>query len=177
MHIEPTIAIRAYEVEDADALFEAAVESIDSMYPWMPWCTPAYTPEEARAWVQMQVNAFRSRAQFEFVIVGRDGRFLGACGLNDIDGANRRANLGYWVRASAVGRGIASTATRLLVRWAFEQTDFERLEVVVAAGNERSLAVAAKAGATREGLLRNRLILHAQVHDAVMHSFVRGRDG
>jgi len=45
--------------------------------------------------------------------------------------------------------------------------------VVIAAGNEASLKAAEKSGARREGILRDRLTVRGQVHDAVMFSFVR----
>jgi RimJ/RimL family protein N-acetyltransferase len=69
---------------------------------------------------------------------------------------------------------VAAAAVRLVAAWAFEQTDLERLEVFVAAENSRSLRVAQKVGAVREGVLRRRILLHGVFHDAVMHSIVRG---
>jgi len=42
----------------------------------------------------------------------------------------------------------------------------------VATGNTRSLRVAEKAGAQREGFLRNRLLIQDKAHDAVMHSLI-----
>ena len=73
--------------------------------------------------------------------------YLGGCGLNQIDHANGRANLGYWVRSSAVGRGVATAAVQLVRQWGFEQTSLLRLEVVIAVGNLASHRVAEKAGA------------------------------
>lgn len=149
------------------------MESVSEVRPFMPWCRPDLTVEDARSWIGAQVAAFESRAAFEFVIVSVDGRFLGGCGLNQIDDANRRANLGYWVRSSATRRGVATAAIRQLVPWAFTKTDLVRLEVVVSAENAASLRAAEKSGAVREGVLRERLVLHGKSHDAVMFSFVR----
>jgi RimJ/RimL family protein N-acetyltransferase len=93
--------------------------------------------------------------------------------LNQIDEAHRTANLGYWVRTSAAGQGVTSQAVRLLAEWAFANTNLERLEIVAAVGNVRSQRVAEKADALREGLLRSRLYLHGQPHDAVVYSIIR----
>jgi RimJ/RimL family protein N-acetyltransferase len=57
--------------------------------------------------------------------------------------------------------------------WGFRHTDLIRLEIVIAAGNVRSQRVAIKSGATFEGTLRDRLLLHGAAHDAVMFSFTR----
>ena len=121
-----------------------------------------------------KVAAFEEGTEFEFVIASDEGHYLVGCGLNRIDTLNRRANLGYLVKSSAVGRGAATAATCLLVEWGFANTELHRLEVIVSTRNTASLRVAEKAGAVREGVLRNRLLLAGEWHDAVMHSFVRG---
>jgi len=173
MAVETVISIRPYRLDDAAALHEAAMESVWEVRPFMPWCHPNLTLDEGCRWIAAQVSAFETRKTFEFVILAPDRRFLGGCGLNQIDEENHRANLGYWVRSSATGRGVATTAVRQLVQWAFDNTTLVRLEVVVSTQNPASLRVAEKSGALSEGVLRKRLLLHGMWHDAVMLSFVR----
>ena len=172
---DPAITIRPYRSGDESAAFEAASESVRRVYPFLPWCRPGYTFQESAAWVGAQTAAFAAGTQYEFVIEGVDGRFLGGCGINQIDTVNRRANVGYWVRTSAMRKGVATAAVRRVVAWAFANTDLGRLEIVVSTRNAASLRVAEKVGAVREGVLRRRLLLHGRPHDAVMFSFVRPR--
>jgi RimJ/RimL family protein N-acetyltransferase len=139
----------------------------------MPWCHEHYSIEESRAWLAVQVPAFRDGSAFEFAIVATNGRYLGGCGLNQVDTLNKRANLGYWVRSSVTRQGVATTAVGLLRDWGFRHTDLVRLELVIAVGNLASLRVAQKAGAAFEGTLRNRLWLHGIAHNATMWSFTR----
>ena len=113
--------------------------------------------------------------EYTFAIVGDDGRFLGGCGINQINRIHKFGNLGYWVRTSATGRGVASEAVRQAAGFAFRNTDLVRLEIVCAVGNERGQRVAGRAGAVREGVLRRRLLLHGEPVDAVMYSLVRER--
>lgn len=167
------VSIRPYRLDDADRLFEAARESTRAVFPWLPWCHPEYKIEEAREWIGRQVEAFEQGAEFQFVVESAEGRFLGGCGLNLIDSTHRRANLGYWVRTSAAGRGVAAAAVRILARWAFAHTDLERLEIITVVENTRSQRVAEKSGALREGVARSRLRLHGRSHDAVVYSIVR----
>lgn len=170
--METDISIRPYRLDDAAALHEAAIESVWEIRPFMPWCHPDLTVDEGRRWIEAQISAFAARKAFEFVILAADGRFLGSCGINQIDEANHRANLGYWVRSSATGRGVATAAVRQLVQWAFDNTDLVRLEVVVSTENPASLRVAEKSGALNEGVFKKRLLLHGMWHDAVVLSFV-----
>jgi ribosomal-protein-serine acetyltransferase len=165
--------IRRYRLEDDAVVAEAVRESLNELQPWMPWCHPAYSIDESRSWLQVQVPAFDDGSAFEFAIVSTDGHYLGGCGLNQIDRLNKRANLGYWVRSSATRRGVATAAVRAIRDWAFDHTDLIRLEIVIAAGNLASHGVAEKAGAVREGMLHRRIVLHGTAHDATMFSFTR----
>ena len=173
MCVEPLISLRPYRVEDAPAILEAALSSVTEVRPFAPWCHPELTLEEVRAWLEAQVQAFEAGTAFEFAILAEDGSYLGSCALNQIESANRRANLGYWVRTSAIRRGVATAAIRQMVRWAFENTDLIRLEIIASTKNVASLRTAEKAGAVREGVLRKRLLLHGIAHDAVVFSFIR----
>jgi RimJ/RimL family protein N-acetyltransferase len=139
----------------------------------MPWCHPKYSIEETRSWLALQVPAFQQRTTFEFAIIDDDGTYLGGCGLNQIDALNRRANLGYWVRTKATGKGVATEAVRLTRDWGFAHTDLVRLEVLIAVDNLASRRVAEKSGAVYEGTLRSRLLVHGTRHDAAMYAFIR----
>ena len=170
----PAIAIRPYRAGDAEPCYRAAIESVQSVFPFMPWCRPDLTLTDQRAWVEGKVQTFVERKEFAFAICSSADEYLGCCELNHLDPINLRANLGYWVRSSAQKQGLGTSATRLLRDWAFQNTDLQRLEIVVSTRNSPSLKVAAKAGATREAVLKNRLLLHGEFHDAVLFAFVRG---
>ncbi len=92
--------------------------------------------------------------------------------MNGISRANMMANLGYWVRTGKAGQGIATAATLLCARFAFEDLGMQRVEISIAIENEASCRVAEKAGATKEGVLRNRLKLLDRQHDAYMYSLI-----
>jgi ribosomal-protein-serine acetyltransferase len=168
------VAIRPYRGDETPLLYQAARESISEVNPWLPWCHEQYSEDEAKLWIEGRIAAFREDTEYQFNISDAAGAFLGGCGLNMIDRAHFRANLGYWVRSSACRRGVATQAVKALAAWAFANTDLIRLEIVVALGNAASLRVAEKAGARREGTLRKRLFFHGVAHDAAMFSLVRG---
>jgi ribosomal-protein-serine acetyltransferase len=166
------ITLRPYRPEDADDLYEAVRESIPEMQPWMPWCHPDYSIEETRAWLGARPEG-RERGECDFRISdARTGAFLGGAGLNQVNTAHRRANLGYWVRTSATGRGVATRATRLVARFGFEELELARIEIVAAVSNLASQRVAEKVGAVREGVMRKGLRIREAMHDAVLTSLV-----
>ena len=93
--------------------------------------------------------------------------------MNRFDAVHRYANLGYWLRASALGRGVATQAVILLRDYSFDETNLDRLEIVVAVQNTASQRVAERVGAVLEGHLREALLLCDERHDAVIYSLLR----
>lgn len=173
MTAELPITLRPYQADDVLSLYEAASESIADIYPWMPWCHPGYTIEDSRSWIESRLDAW-GQPDYDFVIVEQaTGRFLGAVGLNQINRVHDFANLGYWVRSSATGHGIAVLAARLCAHFGFDQLKLHRLEIVVDVDNRRSQRVAEKVGATREGLARQRCKSGGTWRDAIMFSLLR----
>jgi RimJ/RimL family protein N-acetyltransferase len=167
------IGIRRYRAEDVDALFAATRESVRELSVWLPWCSANYSPADSGAFVQSRDAEWDKGDHYSHAIHDLEtGMFLGGVGLNFINHPHRFANLGYWVRTSQTGRGVATAAVRLAARFGLRELGFHRLEIVTAAGNLASQRVAEKVGAHREGVLRKRLLIHEQTHDAVLFSLV-----
>lgn len=169
-------SLRAYEPEDARPLWDAVRESLAEAQPWLPWCHAQYSLAEAEEWIRSRAPAATEGREYAFAVVGPGGRFLGGCGINQINRVHGFGNLGYWVRTSATRQGVATEAVRQAAAFAFGNTGLARLEIVCALGNHASQRVAERAGAVREGVLRRRLLLRGQHVDAVMYSLVRGDD-
>jgi ribosomal-protein-serine acetyltransferase len=165
--------IRLYRADDAYGLYEAVRESIAEVSRWLPWCHPEYSMAEALEWTGLQARLAADGPECAFAVVGPNDEFLGGCGVNQVNPIHRFGNLGYWVRTSATGRGVAREAARQTAEFAFRTTDLVRLEIVCAVENRRSQRVAEAVGAVREGVLRNRLRFRDQSLDAVMYSLVR----
>jgi len=171
--IEGPLLIRPYRAGDASALHEAVRESISEVSPWLPWCHQNYSIEESREFIGSRELASQGGEWYSFGIFETDGgRFLGGVGLKFINRVHQMAKLGYWVRTSAAGRGVATAATRMAARFGFEELGLQRIEIVVAVSNVSSQRVAEKAGARREGVLRKRLLINGESLDAVLFSLV-----
>lgn len=167
------LLIRPFRATDIDAVYEAARESITEISPWMPWCHPEYSKEETKAFIMSRDEAWRNEEELTFGVFDlATGAFFGCVALNQINRMQQMANLGYWVRTSCAGRGVASTAARRVARFGFEELGLQRIEIVAAVGNMVSQRAAEKTGARREGVLRKRLLVHDQPQDAVMYSLV-----
>ena len=160
------VTLRTPTDDDAPAVAEAVRASLDRLAPWMPWATEGYDEAAALQWIRRELEP----KAVNLVVVDGDGRIVGSTGLNQLDEHNRRANLGYWLRADATGRGLATAATRLVAAHGLNDLGLHRIEVIMSVENEPSRRVAERAGAVYEGVQRGRLLLHGRFHD--VHCFV-----
>lgn len=151
------LLVRAAGPEDAEAANAAVVESRTELTPWINWADQELDLDAVRE------NLVRARARFilredlRFHLFLRDdpASFVGSAGLHHIDWSVPRFEIGYWLSTRFTGRGYATEAVRGMTDFAFRQLRAERLEIWCDARNERSAAVARRAGFTQEALLRN----------------------
>lgn len=166
-----TVALRPWGPEDVPWLAAACQD------PEVPRWTaiPApYTEHDARLFVQVSERLRTTGLELSLAVVDAgDGRPLGSCGLTRVDHEDRKAEIGYWVAAEARGRAVGTRATRLVARWALEGLGYERVELLANPANEASQRLAARAGFTREGLLRMYRRRKGEREDLVMFSLLR----
>jgi len=167
------IRLRFPRPRDVTGITEAACESIAEISPWMAWCHPAYSRDEAELWVDSLPVSWRERTAFSFVAERvSDQKILGCCGLSHLNWQHQLANLGYWIRTTETGNGYATASALLLARWAFSELALTRLEILMGTENTQSQAVARKIHARYEGVLRNRLVLVDRIMDASCYSLI-----
>lgn len=167
------VTLRPFRLEDADALYQAVRESLTEIKPWMSWAYDEYSLEDVDNFIRLNRAGWEEGTQFGFAIFdAKTGSVLGTCGLNHIHPVYHLANLGYWVRTSRHGEGIAGRAALLTAKYGFEQSIIIRAEIVMAVENQKSRRVAEKIGAHYEGVLLNRMVIGKQITDAHMFSLI-----
>lgn len=173
MTTETHYHVRPFEPADAPSMFAAVRASLPDLADWMPWCTPDYSLEQAESWVSFAQQVWAERTHFPLAIIERaSGAVVGGVGINQIGWAHRVGNIGYWVSTPHRGRGVARFAAQQAAQLGFVELGLTRLEIVTLPHNMASQRVAESLGATREGIARNRLVVHGVAHDAVMYSLV-----
>jgi len=139
----------------------------------MWWCHSTYSINDTQIWVESRPDAWQNATEYSFAIIdSKDKSFLGGCGLSNINRTDRCVNLGYWVRTSRSGHGLAPAAALGVARFAFKELELNRVEIVIATENKASMRVAEKIGALREGILRKRIVVRDTVYDAFLFSLL-----
>ena len=167
-----TIAIRTYQPSDVHPYFEAARESIAEVSPHLPWLHPEYSIEEARTWIKKMIPRFwEQQSEYHFVIteIATDS-ILGGCGLDQVNWGNQTANLGYWVRTSRTRQGVATAASKLLVRFGFEHLRLKRIDVATSIDNIPSARVAEKLNPSEKKRVKGSLSTEGGVLNTIVFS-------
>ncbi len=169
-----SFVLRPFRLRSDDAaLYEAVRASLPELGPFLPWATEEYSLEEARTWIEGLPACWEEGVGFHFGLFDKEGgQCVGGVGLNLVSKVYRILNLGYWVRSSEVGKGLATESARLLGGFALRELGALRVEILAVVSNIRSRRVAEKVGAKFEGILRNRLTIHDETQDAAMFSLV-----
>jgi RimJ/RimL family protein N-acetyltransferase len=152
------VVVRCWEPNDAPLLKEAVDSSLDELRPWLPWALNE--PQTVEVKVQL---LRRFRAQFDlgedfvYGLFSRDeSEVVGGSGFHRRVGEGA-FEIGYWIRSSRAGQGLATEATAALTRIGFEVCEVDRIEIHCEPENELSLRIPRKLGYAEEARLRRRL--------------------
>jgi RimJ/RimL family protein N-acetyltransferase len=160
---DDAIRLRPFTLDDVPAIVAACQDP--EIPRWTSVPSP-YAEPDAIAWLE-------STNEEKFAVVdSKSGELLGSIGF--LARGDGKAEVGYWVKREARGRGVATRALELLARWMFvADEELGRLQLQADVENRSSQRVAEKAGFVREGILRSSLALKGERRDVVMYSLVR----
>lgn len=159
------LLLRSWSEEDVPALVVACNDP--EIARWIPLIPSPYTEADAISFIGGGTEDYS-------LAITRAGVVVGAIGLG-VNGPGYRGRVGYWVAAPARGAGVCTRALRALSRWALDDLELVRLELITDPDNLASQRVAEKVGFRREDVLRSHL-LHpdGRLRDSVMFSLLPG---
>jgi RimJ/RimL family protein N-acetyltransferase len=148
------VTLRPWIERDAGAIAEACRDS--EIAWWLDQVPQPYGESDARTYVAMTRRGWKDGTHAAFAVTdAQTGDLLGSVGLHWLDPEHGVAEVGYWVRREARGRGVATRATRLAARWTLTTCGMKRLQLRADRLNVASQRVAESAGFRREGVLRS----------------------
>lgn len=163
--LTPRLVLRCYDPSDAAALVDAMTAGTEHLLPWLPWAV-----DEPQS-LDEKVALLRSfRAKFDrdedFVYgaferapaAGAAPRLVGGTGIHLRIGAGA-GEIGYWLRAGEVGKGLATEMAAAMTCVGFGVRRFRRMAIHCDSGNVRSAAIPPRLGYRPEGVLRGAAVL------------------
>jgi ribosomal-protein-serine acetyltransferase len=174
-HLESQrLILQRFAKRDAGPLDEAIRESLADLNQWLPWARLDYTTADTTAFIRESVQAWKEERAWDYSIRMPDdpGRHMGNISFWTVSKLGKIAEVGYWVRSSATSRGICTEAVELLLGEVFESLGYHKIVLRIAVGNDASDRVAEKLGFTREGVLREELLIRGNWVDHTLWSLL-----
>jgi RimJ/RimL family protein N-acetyltransferase len=155
--VSERLVLRCYTPVDAPLLKDAVDSSLEHLRPWMPWAQEPASLDETIALLRRFRGRFDLDDEAIYGIFVPDGsEIVGGAGLHPRV-APGGLEIGYWIRSSRTGAGLATEAAAVLTRVAIELCGMDRVEIHVDPANAASLAIPRKLGYREEATLRRRL--------------------
>lgn len=143
--LDDGVVVRRYVEADIAALVEVINANIEHLAPWMPWAQDPVT-------IDMQMRFFRDAekqwdegSSFVYGVFDPSGRIVGGAGYHVRNGPGV-LEIGYWLAADAVGRGLMTRVADALTSAAATVPEVTRVEIHCDAGNVRSAAIPERLG-------------------------------
>jgi ribosomal-protein-serine acetyltransferase len=73
------VTLRRFREDDLDVVYRAVTESLDHLYPWMPWAAD-YTRQSAAEFLAKSARDWADGNEYNYAIIA-DGSLAGSCGL------------------------------------------------------------------------------------------------
>ena len=163
------VRLRPWTLGDVPAVTTACQDPEISRWTVVP---EEYTDRHATEFIATREADRLAGKELALAIVDHGDALLGAIGMSNFDWQDHRGEIGYWMAREARGRGLCTRALRLLSRWAVDELELERVELLANPANEASQRVAERGGFTREGLMRRYRTRHGVREDLVMFSLL-----
>jgi ribosomal-protein-serine acetyltransferase len=164
--------LHKHRLEEIAEQFRTVESERDRLIPWIPSIEKTLTEADARRNLETALADWEAGALFDYTLKNHQGQFLGRIGMYRIDKSVPRGEIGYWLRASAEGKGYVVEGARALEQAAWK-AGFHRLEVRCDPRNLRSHATAKRLGFTLEGTLRENLRLNNELVDTMVWAKLR----
>ena len=162
------LVLREYAADDFDAVHRFASDPESSRFvSWGP-----NTPEQTRGFIDYWLDdqAATPRTRYTFAITEPGGEPFGSVGIYQ-EGPHQ-AETGFVLSPDRWGAGFATEAGRAVLRFGFEDLGIHRIYATCRPDNVGSWRVLEKMGMSREGLLRDHILIRGEWHDSLLYAAI-----
>ena len=159
-------------IDDFEGTLKIALDS--KIWEWYPHIIA--TKAQLQTHFEDCERAFQAENKYTFAIIDKQtGKIAGSTSFQAISDFDKRLEIGWtWLGVDYQGTGLNKECKFLLLQYVFEVLQYERVELKADVLNLPSCRAMEKIGATREGLLRSRRLMHGnRRRDSVYYSILK----
>ena len=148
------VLLRPLNVTDDEHLLPFALHEQET---WQYSHQAAFGADGLSEYISSALAGRVTGKEYPFIVYDKKvGKYAGSTRFYDIQPQNSSLQLGYtWYGKDFRGTGLNKHCKFLLLQFAFEELDMERVEFRADARNERSIAAMKSIGCTVEGIMRS----------------------
>lgn len=168
------LILQKFSKRDHNTYDEATRASLPELNQWLPWARMDYEHGDSTAFIRESILAWKEDRAWDYSIRFKDDpeRHVGSVSFWTVSKLGKIAEFGYWVRSDEQSRGICSEAVDRLLEETFNSLGYHKVTLRIAVGNTASDRVAEKLGFTREGVLREELLIRGNWVDHSLWSLL-----
>jgi RimJ/RimL family protein N-acetyltransferase len=120
------------------------------------------TPEKLKAYVQVAVDGYYHKTTIPFIIYDKQKEaYAGSTRFGLVNWKNKVLHIGWtWIGHKFQGTGLNANMKFLMLQYAFETLEFDKVEFRIDERNTKSRRAVEKLGATLEGILRKDTLMN-----------------
>lgn len=154
------IEMRSLRKSDSKAVFAAVDASRTELDRFMIWAPSTRSARDTTDYIRRTITERRRERGFGFGIFDAETKsYIGSIGLHNLRSGIRSAEIGYWIRTERAGQGLATEASALTLKFAFDAWNAHRVVLRAATDNAGSIRVAEKLGFRLDGIQRHEMLL------------------
>lgn len=168
------LILQRFVRRDASTLDDAIRASLTDLNQWLPWARMDYASGDTSAFIRDSVQAWKEDRAWDYSIRLKDdpSRHVGNVSLWTVSKLGKIAEIGYWIRSDETSRGICTESVDRVLEEAFGSMGYHKVVLRIAVGNDASDRVAQKLGFTKEGVLREELLIRGNWVDHSLWSLL-----
>ena len=168
------LILQRFTRRDSSTLDEAIRASLADLNQWLPWARMDYASGDTSAFIRDSMQAWKDDRAWDYSIRTKEdpSRHIGYVSLWTVSKLGKIGEIGYWIRSDETSRGICTEAVDRLLGEAFGSMGYHKVVLRIAVGNEASDRVAQKLGFTKEGVLREELLIRGNWVDHSLWSLL-----
>ena len=165
------LLLRRITKGDVKEIFEIYSDPEVARYDWY---YPIESMDKALKIIESFKDTYDDKEEFTWGVTRKsDNRIIGYCCLGDFQEGPRSCEIGYGFNRNQWNKGYGTEAVKMLVKFAFEQMNINRIAGTVTVGNEPSIKVLKKCGFQQEGIFRERTFMKGELVDDVILAILR----
>lgn len=147
------IILEEINLKHATTIFSAIYDNRSFLRTWLPFVDHTQKVTDTETFIRSVIEKPEGKRDNVYTIE-YNNKFAGLVGFKDTDRANLKTELGYWLCEKMQGKGIMTRSISKMIDIAFEEYKLNRVQVKVAVGNNKSVAIPKRLNFYFEGVER-----------------------